>query len=290
MPYAARPARLPIALDYFPSAEDLRQHVSSYYLFRADLPQVADVMRADLAQLRFMIAGRGHYSFGGGVRLPTPEVGLIGPTTASTAFAVEGPLIVFGIGLQPAGWASLVRADASLYANGVEDGVAVFGSLLDDALDALRHAHSVTEMVAIADTTMRRLILRAQDPPFWFTRMTDDWLTGDASPSVDTLIAQAGLSARQLERLAGRIYGAPPKLLARKYRALRAASLLNSQAVPWTDVMGEAFYDQSHFIREFKHFTGLTPRQLQYDPPPVMRLSLQRRELGSKIPHITMIS
>jgi methylphosphotriester-DNA--protein-cysteine methyltransferase len=134
------------------------------------------------------------------------------------------------------------------------------------------------------------LVDRAADAPVWFTRMTDSWLTGAPSPEVDELVATAGMSARQVERLARRIYGAPPKLLARKYRALRAASVLGSADLPWQDVAGDAFYDQSHFIREIKHFTGLTPRQFQRDIPPVTRLSLQRRELTGRLPELALVS
>ena len=88
------------------------------------------------------------------------------------------------------------------------------------------------------------------------------------------LIAELGVSARQVERLTKRIYGAPPKLLARKYRSLRAASLIGTSQLHWSEAAGDAFFDQSHFIRDFKRFTGLTPSQFQNDPPPVTRLTL----------------
>lgn len=278
------------SLNYFEPAADLRSLVSSYYLFSADLPRVVDVMRADLAQLRFMIAGHGHYRFGDGAPMRTPAVSLIGPTTASTSFDVEGPLIVFGVGILPAGWAALVRDDASRYANLVEDATDIFGALLGDALDAMRTTPAPDLLVSIADAVMRALAARAQDPPLWFTDIADRWLTGAASPDVGALIAEAGLSARQIERLARRIYGAPPKLLSRKYRALRAASAIAADQLPWSEVVGEAYYDQSHFIRDFKRFTGLTPRQFQLAPPPVTRLMLQRRALAGRLPEISVVS
>ncbi|HEY0270152.1 MAG TPA: TonB-dependent receptor, partial [Sphingomonas sp.] len=42
-----------ISLRYFQPAADLRRYVSSYYLFSANLPLVTDIVRADLAQIRF---------------------------------------------------------------------------------------------------------------------------------------------------------------------------------------------------------------------------------------------
>jgi AraC-like DNA-binding protein len=280
----------PIGLRYIEPAADLRGHISSYYLFWADFPQVADMMRADLPQIRFMIAGGGQYSLATGSQIVTPRIALIGPTLGATRFAVTGPLLVFGIALLPAGWAALVRDDASRHADSVIDASAVFGVLMEDALSAMYGAVSPEILVSIADSAMRALVVRASEVPIWFTRLTDRWLVGAASPDVDTLVASAGMSSRQIERLARRIYGAPPKLLARKYRALRMASLLGQGHQPWQEVVGDAFYDQSHFIREFKHFTGQTPRHFQRDPTPVTRLSIGRRALAGQLPELALVS
>lgn len=277
-----------IALDYYLPAEDLRHHIASYYLFRVDLPRVADVLSADLAQIRFLIAGEGHYRFGRGLPMPSPRISLLGPTTSATHFGARGPLLVFGIGLKPAGWGALVREDARLYANRVEDAAALFGATLENAFGALCEAPCADAMVGIADAAMRALALAGKEPPFWFTRIADAWLADEASPQVDRLIAEAGISARQIERLAQRLYGASPKLLARKYRALRAAARLSRDASPWMEAADDAFYDQSHFIREFKHFTGLTPGRFQKDPPPVTRLTLEGRRLLANPPTLSI--
>lgn len=279
----------PFGLTYFEPAPDLRTFVSSYYLFWSDLPQTVDVLRADLPQLRFMIVGGGDYGFANGHSATTPEISLIGPTMGASRIAVTGPLLVFGVALLPAGWAALVREDASTLADNIVDATEVFGSLFRDALDALRFQTDVDVMVSLVNAVMRAVVAGAGEVPFWFTRLTDRWLIGAPSPEVDALVAEANMSARQIERLARRIYGAPPKLLARKYRALRAASLLSEQ-LPWQDVAGDAFYDQSHFIREIKHFTGLTPRQFQRELPPVTRLSIARRTLAGKLPELALVS
>ena len=280
----------PIGLRYLEPARDLRGIVSSYYIFWANLPTVADLMRADMPQLRFMLKGSGNYNFANNQTTTTPEVALIGPTMGASHFDVVGPILVFGIALLPAGWAALVREDASGHADALTDGTAMFGPLFEEALDAMRCAPDPLVMVSIADAVMRALVAKGRDVPLWFTRMTDGWLVGSASPEVDALVASADMSARQVERLARRIYGAPPKLLARKYRALRAASLLGSGNLSWQDVAGDAFYDQSHFIREVKHFTGLTPRQLLRDPPPVTKLMGQRREMKGHLSELALLS
>jgi AraC-like DNA-binding protein len=278
-----------LSLRYAAPAADLRPFISTYYLFQADLADVVDTTRADLPQIRFMLDGQGYYTFGGGYSVACPPAMVTGPTTAATQFAARGPLLVFGAGIFPLGWNVLIGASATELTDGVEDAHAIFGPLASNLLETLRNSNSFEAMIAIADMTFRMLIQQPKDrPQEWFIRATNQWLMGETSPNLDDLIRETRLSARQIERLANRLYGAPPKLLARKYRSLRIASLLADQRGDWRDLIGEAFYDQSHFIREFKRFTGQTPRQFQLNPSPVTKLMSARRRLGNILPPIAV--
>src|SRR3546814_3950427 len=105
-------------------------------------------------------------------------------------------------------------------------------------------------MIGIADLSMRSLVQQPRDRPLeWFIHATNEWLMGDISPNVDALIAETGLSGRQVERLTNRIYGAPPKLLARKYRALRIASSLSGEGVDWQDRSEEHTSELQYLMR-----------------------------------------
>jgi len=71
------------------------------------------------------------------------------------------------------------------------------------------------------------------------------------------------LSARQLERRFADVAGVPPKTLARMVRfdAIRTR-LMFSPEVDLTALAYEFGYaDQAHFIRDFRAFTGTTPRR-----------------------------
>lgn len=278
------------SLNYAPPADDLREFISSYYVFRAELPTVTDVMRADFAQIRFLIRGSGFYRFGDGRVDRCPAAMVTGPTSAALAFNAIGPLEVFGISLLPAGWAAFIGCDSSELADKVEDASAIFGSLIHEIYGALGSTGNFATRASIANVALRALLHHNRQVPGWFTSATESWLIGALSPEIDELMRATGLSARQLERMTNRIYGAPPKLLARKYRALRAASSIGTGHGDWQDVAGEAFYDQSHFIREFRRFVGMTPSAFQNEPPPVTRLTLERRKLVGTLPRIILES
>jgi AraC-like DNA-binding protein len=80
--------------------------------------------------------------------------------------------------------------------------------------------------------------------------------------SVKSLSAYYNVSERHLGRLCNEFLGVKAEdfILYRKY--LASLTQLHDASAPLTEVAyASGFYDQSHFIREFKAFTGLTPKQ-----------------------------
>lgn len=278
-----------IALEYAVPPADLAAFVTVFYLFRADVPRVEDVERADHAQFRFKLTdGPAIYRFADGTEQPAPTAQIIGPTTGPMHISVEGPVRAFGAGLQPAGWAALMGVDASALANRVFDAAELLGPAVAEMADRLRAETTIDAMVAIATGYARALLGGIDRARFGFAETVDAWLGASASPDVEALARATGLSRRQLERNCKALYGAPPKLLARKYRALRAAHALANGARP-ADLLDRGFYDQSHLIREVKQFAGVTPKQMQDHPGMLAQLTRSgRAALAGQVP--TLVS
>jgi len=280
-----------VSLRYFAPAEPLRGLVSSYYLFEAEAARVDDLMRAELAQVRFVLRGRVAARFAAGGTVDCPPALLTGPTSGPMAFEGRGPLAVVGAGLMPLGWAALIGCGADELADRAVALDAVVGAAATRAFDRLQGARGPDAMVAALDALFLALLERGRAAPRWFARAADDWLTASRSPRVDALVATTGLSARQVERLAKRVYGASPKLLARKYRTLQAAVRIGTgEARTWMDAAGDAFYDQPHFIREFKQFVGMTPHRFAIESAPVMRLTIDGRRRLPTLPKLALYS
>ena len=274
----------PVRMQYFAPPGPLRRYFGSIYLFSSSVDHYSDVTRADVPQLRFMLSGTGHYHFHDGRVAQTPDICILGPTMGATRFDLDTPARVLGVSLLPAGWLSLGGRDANLFIDQVfdprpsRDGA--FSTMLSDLLAMdddeamVKHCWSVLSdwIVPLPSSTWRML------------EEVDAWLMGEGSPRIEVLVERTGLSHRQLARLTNRYYGCPPKLLARKYRALRCSARIALDGHSWQDLCEDGrFYDQSHFIREIKHFVGLTPHQLQTEPTAVAQLTLLRRSLGGDV-------
>ena len=272
-----------VSLDYAAPDAALKEFVSVFYDFRADVPLFEDDDRADLAQIRFQLKGRGIYRFADGHEQEGPEIQIVGPTMGVTHIRVEGPAEVFGAGLLPAGWGAMIALDASTVTNRVIDATELFGRDLRGVADQLRTADSLEARVAIGNDLIHDLVRRGSEKPRWFTRTVDEWLESSFSPEVDDLVAATRLSRRQVERLCKRLYGCPPKLLSRKYRALRAAVILAKGEASIAELLAQGFYDQSHCIREIKRFTGVTPARMQGGLNELTRLTMKRTEFAGQV-------
>lgn len=86
----------------------------------------------------------------------------------------------------------------------------------------------------------------------------------NAHATVKELCMEKCISDRQMRRLSAEWLGMNTEtfLLYNKY--LASLHLLHRSGLSLTQIGSEAgYYDQSHFIREFKSFTGLTPKAYQ---------------------------
>jgi AraC-like DNA-binding protein len=79
--------------------------------------------------------------------------------------------------------------------------------------------------------------------------------------SVDALSDQLNTHRRQLERKFSSIIGLSPKQLSKMIRMQSTLKMLaNDRVTSLTSLAYEGeYYDQAHFIKDFKEFTGVTP-------------------------------
>jgi AraC-like DNA-binding protein len=274
-----------IELDYAVPSAALSDYITLFYRFRADVPLFEDMERADHAQLRLRLTpGGARYRFADGYEQDAPDAHILGPTTGAFQVTAPGPVYLFGAGITPAGWAALLGNDASAMVNRVVDIGQIFGDGVGSAIGRLAEAPDLATMVACGEEIVRDLLYARPAEALDFVAHVDAWLCAGPSPEVADLAAATGLSQRQIERKCKALYGAPPKLLARKYRALRAAVALVTDGTSLDDAVGRGFYDQSHMNREIKQFTGHTPGQIKSEPGVLALLTIAHRyALGGKV-------
>lgn len=269
---------------YFAPDPDLVELISTIYIARFDVAAFDEHERADRPQFRIRLnAVEGEYHLPGGDFLRVEGPTIIGPTTAPVRAISHGPVYLIGIGLMPGGWATLMGPDAASYVDRAVHAHGIFGDWIHDVAQAIAKAQDDAARVSMMQDLAREIMRRGDPAPMWFTRTVDKWLVSNLSPQLDDLVAAAGMSARSVERMTKRFYGVPPKVLARKYRALRAASALATGDKIDAAALADAFYDQSHLIREVKQFSGATPGQLVHPSDYTRATTEGRRNLAGRV-------
>ena len=104
------------------------------------------------------------------------------------------------------------------------------------------------------------------------------------SMTIGKIMGEIGLSPRRFIEVFTRQVGITPKLFCRVRRFQRALGEIHrSRDVIWTDIAtGCGYYDQAHFINEFREFCGITPGDYLKERPESRTLS--RFRLGKILP------
>ncbi|WP_411818208.1 DUF6597 domain-containing transcriptional factor [Hyphococcus sp. DH-69] len=248
-------------LRYYMPRSDLRDYVRAYYFYSVDIAS-SETLCAELGNIRVILRGGGMLQMPGGQLEPSMSAFLLGPTLGSYNLMIEPKTAVFGVGIRPEGWHALFGVSAEELADKVIDLTAFSGGILMSSIEEIRNAETLAEMSAAADRyfvdqlNKREAHIRQRYPV-----ELANWLLDPNDLGLDALMEAMDVSRRQTDRLAKLYFGASPKFLQRKYRALRAADRIRAGETAWMNAAGSKFYDQSHFIKEFKTFIGVTPKQ-----------------------------
>lgn len=264
---------------YAPPAMDLRAYVGAYYIM--DMPLGgADLVRVEIPHVRFLLRGDSVLEHNGvQVCYRSPCVLLCGPAMQAGAVSVTPGTLILGAPLTPRGWQALVGAPVHELASG-KTSLEHFRSVDARAVqDRLLSAPSDAAMFAAADDVLRGLVrYPARRVHEAFLDAASEWLLDTASPSIDVLKHETDFSSRQLDRLCKTYFGASPVRLRRKYRALHVSNALAwSGETDWRKAAGAAYYDQAHFIKEFKEMIGCTPGEYIKGRNMMIRFTLMQR-------------
>jgi len=274
------PAEAQISVHFFRLSEPLERYFTALYLTEIDAGGglVTDYLHPEWAALRFTEGPPPIASVGPGELAPQWPFVANGPTSQSIHFGVRTSR-VWGLGLQPAGWAKFAIGDANALANTTVDGsthpcFALFADILPqiEACDG-----TIDDKASLIDAHLMRhagrLVPREAEIVACQTAMRDP-----AMGEVTALQDRLGLSIKSLERLCRRYFGFTPKVLLRRQRFLRSlAQYMLDPTLSWLGALDDQYHDQAQFVREFRAFMGLTPSEYAKLPHPILEPIMRQR-------------
>ena len=259
---------------FFRLSEELQPYFTALYSFEiecADGVMISDRLHPEWAAMRFTQSGAPPHAAitPNDIRATHPFV-VSGPTSRAIKFGLQRSRI-WGLGLQPAGWAKFVTLPASELADRIVDAstidaLALFAPILDEV-----RADAPPE-----DTAWRinafLLHRDAQAQPLAPAVLScQEALRDPETADVEQLSQRVGIGRRSLERLCARYFGFPPQMLLRRQRFLRSlARFMLEPMSSWSSALDVQYYDHAHFVRDFRRFMGMTPTQYAAAPHPIL--------------------
>jgi AraC-like DNA-binding protein len=276
-----RPSEIEV-VQFAPSAE-IAPYVTQFYFCRCDESLIHDAQPAALGHLVFFLKGTGTLRFQSGDVDPFSLVSVFGPGNAHAKFEIAGPFHDFGLAFSPLGFAALTGKPARAYADRLVDAAEIFGPDITNLANIFcegreRGELTIADLVRQTTAFLMRHLRSIPDKHVCLVQSVTTWISSEFDPDVEVLFAQLPMSRSTATRLIQHYFGSSAKQLMRKYRALRAASVLvDPQATSEMRSRVESlFYDQPHMIREIRHFTGRTPGALDGDDSKILRIWLSK--------------
>lgn len=252
--------------EYIPG-DQLKPYVKCYYTFESDSDAVVDdkafatgcvEMMFNLGAARWQTAAAGTHVFE-----TTPLVELWGQMTGPLTFRSLGKNTMLGIRFYPHTAAVFLREDISLF----NDRVSGLRDILDQSIDVL-HAQLLEQPVLTKRLELIEAFLLNRLNRF-DKKLTTITMLGnvmaelrrpDFFDNIENVAPRYGITSRYLQKLFLQYTGLTPKLYSKINRFQNSLLLVAKKEISLTSIAYECGYsDQSHFIREFKSFTGFNP-------------------------------
>lgn len=270
---------------FFAPPAELARYFTSFYLAEIDLApgeRVVDYLHPEWANLRFSSGGPLAASNAGGMGIADCHFAVTGPSGHAVRFEV-GACRIWGVGLLPLGWDRFVGVSAAGMADAVLDGMAhpAFAEFVPLAQTLFGPEADVeAELARIGAFFLARLPDGPADdaPDDPRVQAIHAALVDPGVSSVAQLAQRAGASARTVERICQQSFGFSPKIMLRRQRFMRSlAQFMLDPSLRWIGALDGHYHDQAQFVREFRQFMGMTPREYAKMPHPIIEAFVRER-------------
>lgn len=248
----ARMAQEKFRLTRYPPSRDLEYFVERYWIVDWDLrcqePYLQENLPHPTINLVFERGASGVY-------------GVV--SRGKFAYLLTGSGRVFGVKFRPGGFYPFLRSSVSaLKDNSLR--ISEIFDVEDEAIEeTILSATENSEMVELVETFLRARLPDKDENVDLVNRIVDQIIVDRELVRAEEVARRFNLTDRTLQRLFRRYVGVGPKWVIRRYRLQQAADRLaetagaNLQEI----ALDLGYFDQAHFIRDFKALIGVTPAE-----------------------------
>lgn len=250
-------------MQFLPS-DILRPYVKNYTVITIDRDLVDEVFYPS-GYVDFVInisEGNATTIIDGRIR-NMPEVELLGHLTLPSRLTVSKGTSVLIARIYPYASALFFPNPMCEFTNYATNAYGIFSREIYDFYDSMMEAGALKQKVAVLDRFLIKKLIQHEKKLKKLTVIEHVCkhicTTGDAFDSL-ALSKSYGLSERYIQKLFVDMVGISPSAFFSVYRFNKSLARILSTDQSLTAIGYDCgYYDQAHFIKEFKKFTGITP-------------------------------
>ncbi len=191
-----------------------------------------------------------------------PRSFVIGQLTQPLEIESTGETSIFSVRFYPIGFLPFATIQMKEMENTAVSLKILFGKEGQEIEQKITNSGSTLERINLIETFLLDRLADTKTIDIKIKSSVNKILMANGQLSIDELSKQININQRQLQRKFSATVGMSPKQLSKIVRLQATLKmLLNKQFTNLTSLayQGE-YYDQAHFIKDFKEFTGLTPK------------------------------
>jgi AraC-like DNA-binding protein len=250
-------------MQFFPS-EKLRPYVKSYTLITIDRDLTDEVFYpSGYVDLVINISEGSATTIIDGRSRKTPGVEVLGHLTLPSRLTVSRGTSVLIARIYPYASSLFFTDSMSELTNYATDAYGIFSGEVNDFYYSLMEADSLAQKVGALDRFLTRKLVKNEK--LYRKSNVIQQVCGHIFSKGDVFDSKAlsksfGLSERYIEKLFVGMVGITPSAFFSVYRFNKSLEFVLSSNLKLTSIAYDCgYYDQAHFIKEFKKFTGITP-------------------------------
>lgn len=202
--------------------------------------------------------------------LPYPCVNVVFEEGAATVYGIirgkfsrllENEGRVLGIKFRPGAFYPFVKIPVSRFTDRAVALQDIFGAASKTLETRIFSEADEETMIGAVETFLRERLPERDETVEQINQVVDCIRDDQTITKVDDVVEHLNLNKRTLQRLFNQYVGIGPKWVIKRYRLHEAAEQLAAGGVvDWTKLaLNLGYYDQAHFIRDFKALVGVSP-------------------------------
>lgn len=245
--------------------EKLKPYVKCYFIFESeDGAEVSDIVFPNGEMEIMFNLGEGIWKSAiDNTYYTTPPIELWGQLTKPLPIKTKGKNMMLGIRFFSYSAAYFLNAQVSEFNNQIADLRDLLGASVRILHERLMEIQSLTKRIELIESFLLHRLCMSQSKTQKITMVgsiVNEMRQNLLTDNMETIAARHNITSRYLQKLFLQYTGVTPKLYTKINRFQQSLARMQKADASLTTIAYDCgYFDQSHFIREFKSFTGLTP-------------------------------